>query len=171
MELRISGSACFRIRLTTLAGISSTRSAASSTYSSSSTSFSSLSENPRISSSWASGSISTKVSAASSLGSRRNSSGICRSSNPSKIPAMSMGFMVTRMSRRVAYFFSSSIARRAFSTISNRSAMMILLYFQSKRGNHTGQKSNKGPPGGRMSTSAWYVAATASIHGGTSFSM
>ena len=46
MELRISGSACSRIRRTTLAGISSTRSAASSTYSSLRTSFSSLSEKP-----------------------------------------------------------------------------------------------------------------------------
>ena len=39
------------------------------------TSFSSESEKPRISSSCASGSISTKVSAASSFGSSRNSSG------------------------------------------------------------------------------------------------
>ena len=127
MVFRISGSAVFKIRLTTLAGISSTMSAASSAYSSSSTSFSSLSEKPRISSSWASGSISTKVSAACSLGSRRKTMGIWRSSRSSKTAAISLGFMVPRISRKVAYFFSSSICRSAFSTISKRSAMVHYL--------------------------------------------
>ena len=98
-------------------------SAASSTYSSSRTSFSSLSEKPRMRSSLASGSISTNVSAACSFGSRRNMRGICFSSSPSKSPATSIGFMVARISRRVAYFFSSSSFRRAFSTISKRSAI------------------------------------------------
>ena len=98
-------------------------SAASSTYSSSRTSFSSLSEKPRMRSSLASGSISTNVSAACSLGSKRNMRGICFSSSPSKSPATSIGFMVVRISRRVAYFFSSSSFRRAFSTISKRSAI------------------------------------------------
>ena len=44
MDFRVSGSAWVRIRRTTLAGISSTRSTASSRYSSSTTSLSSLSE-------------------------------------------------------------------------------------------------------------------------------
>ena len=161
MELRISGSAWVRIRRTTLAGISSTRSAASSTYSSSRTSRSSLSENPWISSCWASGSISTKVSAACSLGSSRNMTGICFSSSPSKSPATSLGFMVTRMSRREAYFFSSSIFSRAFSTISKRSAIVDLQYSKI-----LAQSRVRCPPGcGRASTSAGYIAASAGIHG------
>ena len=49
MDLRISGVALSRIRMTTLAGISSTMSTASSRYSSSSTSFSSVLEKPLMS--------------------------------------------------------------------------------------------------------------------------
>ena len=49
MDLRISGVALSRIRITTLAGISSTMSTASSRYSSSSTSFSSVLEKPLMS--------------------------------------------------------------------------------------------------------------------------
>ena len=105
------------MRLTTLAGISSTMSTASSTYSSSTTSFSSLSEKPWIKSSWASGSISTKVSAASSLGKSRNSSGSLASGIPSKIAAISEAFMVTRMSRSVVYFFPSTRAARVSSRV------------------------------------------------------
>ena len=124
--LRISGSACLRMRLTTLAGISSTMSTASSTYSSLTTSFSSLSEKPRISSSWASGSISTKVSAASSLGSSRKSSGSLASGKSSKIAAMSEAFMVTRISRRVVYFLPSARAARVSSSVTTaRSAIGI----------------------------------------------
>ena len=163
MEWRISGSACFKIRLTTFAGISSTISAASSTYNSSRTSFSSLSEKLRISSSWASGSISTKVSAASSLGSRRYISGICFSSSPSNSPATSLGFMVMRMSRSVAYFLSSNILRTAFSTISKRSAMISLLYFNHKRQSYRAE-SERAHHGART-TSARYIAISASIHG------
>ena len=95
------GSACRRIRLTTFAGISSIRSTASSTYSSSMTSLSSVSEKPWIKSCWVFSSISTKVSAAVSLGSSRNSRAVfslCRSSNTA---AISTGFIVLRMSRRV----------------------------------------------------------------------
>ena len=49
MDLRISGVALSRMRMTTLAGISSTMSTASSRYSSSSTSFSSVLEKPLMS--------------------------------------------------------------------------------------------------------------------------
>ena len=49
MDFRISGVALSRIRITTLAGISSTMSTASSRYSSSSTSFSSVLEKPLMS--------------------------------------------------------------------------------------------------------------------------
>ena len=76
-----------------------------------------------------SGSISTKVSAASSLGSRRNIRGTCFSSKSLKIPATSLGFIVASISRRVAYFLLSSICRRAFSIISNRSAIFYLLKY------------------------------------------
>ena len=68
--------------------------------------------------------------AASSLGSRRNSRGIWRSSRSRNSSAMSLGFMVTRMSRRVAYFLSSSILISAFSKISNFSAMVFLLFYK-----------------------------------------
>ena len=108
MLCRISGSAWLKIRLTTLAGISSIRSTASSTYNSSTTSFNSVSENPWISSCWASGSISTNVSAACSLGSSRNSSGSRSSGSASNSAATSDGFIVTRISRSVKYFFSSN---------------------------------------------------------------
>ena len=99
--MRICGSAWARMRLTTLAGISSTRSAASSTYSSLTTSCSSRSEKPRISSSCHSLSSSAKVSAAVSLGSCRNSSGMRSSSRSSNTAAISAGSMVTRISFRV----------------------------------------------------------------------
>ena len=114
MSLRMSGSACERMRRTTFAGISSTISTA---YSSSSTSRSSESEKPRMSSSCASGSISTNVSAASSFGSSRNSSGRRDSSSPSKTEAISAGFIVDRMSRIVEYFFSTSSASSVLSTV------------------------------------------------------
>ena len=142
-----SGSAVFRIRLTTLAGISSTISAASSAYNSSRISFSSLSEKPRISNSCASGSISTKVSAACSLVSSRNISGICLSSRSTNRPATSLGFMVTRMSRSVAYFLSSSIFTSAFWTISKRSAITSSFSYCSRFGsNHTAVSSVRGIP-------------------------
>ena len=115
--LRISGSACFRMRLTTLAGISSTMSTASSTYSSSTTSFSSLSEKPWISSSCVSGSISTNVSAASSLGSSRKSRGSLSWGISSKMAATSTAFIVTRMSRRVVYFLPSTRAARVSPSV------------------------------------------------------
>ena len=115
--LRVSGSADLRMRLTTLAGISSTMSTASSTYSSSTTSFSSLSEKPRISSSCASGSISTNVSAASSFGSSRKSRGSFSSGISSNTAAMSWAFMVTRMSRNVVYFLPSTRAASVTSIV------------------------------------------------------
>ena len=98
MSLRVSGSACLRIRLTTLAGISSTRSTASSIYNSSITAFSSVSEKRVIRLSCRSASISTKASAASSLGRSRNSRGRASSESSPKIAAISAAFRVTRMS-------------------------------------------------------------------------
>ena len=96
------------------------------------TSFSSESEKPRISSSCASGSISTKVSAASSFGSSRNSSGRQAWSRSSKMAAMSAGFMVLRMSRREWYFFSSSSMVRVFCREKLFSAMSCSSYGTSE---------------------------------------
>ena len=123
MSLRVSGSACARIRFTTFAGISSTMSTASSMYSSSMTSLSSESEKPLMSSSWESLSISTKVSAASSFGSRRNSRGSISGSRSSNSAAISAAFIVTRMSRSVPYFLDSiseviAVAKLAISSSS-----------------------------------------------------
>ncbi len=87
--LRMSLSAVRKIRLTTLAGISSIRSTASSKNSSSTTSLSSLSEKPWIKNACVSSSISTKVSAASSLGKSLNKMGIFSSCNSSNTAAMS----------------------------------------------------------------------------------
>ena len=110
MDLRISGVAWSRMRMTTLAGISSTMSTASSRYSSSSTSFSSVLEKPLMSISWLSDSSSTKTSAASSLGSRRYSRGISSSPASSRSWAMSGGSRGRSRSRTAAYclVFSSS---------------------------------------------------------------
>ncbi len=103
MLLRVSGSACCKMRLTTPAGISSTMSTASSRYSSSSTSFSSVLENPRIRISCSSLSSSTNTSAASSLGSRRNTRMGARASSLSHSHAMSAASMGSRRSRSWAY--------------------------------------------------------------------
>ena len=84
-----------------------------------------MSEKPRISSSWDSGSISTKVSAASSLGSSRNSRGSTVSSMSSKTAATSAGFMVIRISRRVEYFFPSMSAARVLSMVTVVSAIAL----------------------------------------------
>ena len=70
-----------------------------------------------MSNSWASGSISTKVSAASSLGSSRKSRGSFSSGISSKIPATSTAFMVTRISRRVASFLPSTRAARVSPSV------------------------------------------------------
>ena len=102
MDLRISGVALSRIRMTTLAGISSTISTASSRYSSSSTSVSSVLEKPLISISWLSGSSSTNTSAAVSLGSRRYSRGICSCLPSSSSRAISAGSMGRNRSRSSA---------------------------------------------------------------------
>ena len=166
MERRISGSACFRILFTTLAGISSIKAAASSAYSSSTTSFSSLSEKVRISSSCSSGSISTKVSAASSLGSRRNSKGSLASSIEVKIAAISAGFMVSKISRRVAYFFSSAICAMAFSIISNRSCNLGFLLHLKVKPSPGKPRQNTGKRLLKLGTSAGY---TARIHGVSPF--
>ena len=123
MSLRVSASACFRMRFTTFAGISSTRSTASSTYSSSTTSLSSLSEKPRMRSSCRSGSSSANVSAARSFGSSRNRRGRVCSSRSSNNAAISAGFMVTRMSRRAGYFFCWVSASMVFSRVALRSAI------------------------------------------------
>ena len=120
---RMSGSACRRMRFTTFAGISSTRSTASSTYSSSTTSLSSVSEKPRMSSSCCSGCISTNVSAASSFGNSRKRSGRASSSVSSKTAATSAGFIVTRMSRSAAYFFPSISAESVLSRVTVVSAI------------------------------------------------
>ena len=101
MLLRVSGSACCKMRLTTPAGISSTMSTASSRYSSSSTSFSSELEKPRIKSSCSSLSSSTNTSAASSLGSSRNTTGTF-SSRSRQSPAMSAASMGSSRSRSSA---------------------------------------------------------------------
>ena len=91
MDFLVSLSACIRMRLTTFAGISSIRSTVSSTNRSSKMSFNSWSENERIKSSCCVLFISTNVSAASSLGSRRKMSGSFSSSISAKISAMSIG--------------------------------------------------------------------------------
>ena len=127
MDLRISGVALSRIRMTTLAGISSTMSAASSRYSSSSTSFSSVLEKPLMSSSWESLSSSTNTSAASSLGSSRYSSGICSWGPSSSMAAISAGSMGSSRSRSWAYCLlrsSSPIFSRYSSMCSSRSNMV-----------------------------------------------
>ena len=49
------------------------------------------------------------------------------SSASSNISAISAGFIVTRMSRRVAYFLSSTIVRIAFSKSSKRSFIRCFL--------------------------------------------
>ncbi len=118
MDLRISGVALSRMRMTTVAGISSTMSATSSRYSSSSTSFSSLLEKPLISISWLSASSSTNTSAASSLGSRRYSRGMASSPASSSKAAMSAGSMGSRRSRRAAYCLLRS-SSSTFSTYSS----------------------------------------------------
>ena len=92
MLLRISGAECCKIRLTTLAGISSTISTVSSRYSSSSTSRSSVLEKPRIKSSCASESSSTNTSAASSLGSSRNTGGMYNGDHARKDSLVQYGF-------------------------------------------------------------------------------
>ncbi len=102
MDFRISGVALSRMRMTTLAGISSTMSTASSRYSSSSTSVSSVLEKPLMSSSWLSGSSSTNTSAAVSLGSRRYSRGISSCLPSSSSRAMSAGSMGRNRSRSSA---------------------------------------------------------------------
>ena len=61
-----------------------------------------------MSSSCSSGSISTKVSAASSLGNSRKSRGRRSAGSSSNRAAISAGLSVTSTSRRVGYFFSSS---------------------------------------------------------------
>ena len=101
MLLRTSGSAWRRMRLTTLAGISSTMSTASSRYSSSSTSFSSVLEKLWMSTSCSSESSSTNTSAACSLGSRRNTIGTLSSSSMNR-PAMSWASRGSRRSRSSA---------------------------------------------------------------------
>ena len=115
MDLRISGVALSRIRMTTLAGISSTMSTASSRYSSSSTSFNSVLEKPLMSISWLSDSSSTNTSAASSLGSSRYSRGMNSSPDSSKSMAMSGGSKGRSRSRTAAYCF-----RRSMSLISSK---------------------------------------------------
>ena len=120
MDLRISGVALSRIRITTLAGISSTISTASSRYSSSSTSFSSVLEKPLMSISWLSLSSSTNTSAAVSLGSSRYSSGMTSAPASSRMRAISAGSMGRNMSRSWAYCFS-----RIISLISSCNASIL----------------------------------------------
>ena len=111
MDLRISGVALSRMRMTTLAGISSTMSTASSRYSSSSTSFSSVLEKPLMSISWLSDSSSTNTSAANSLGSSRYSRGISSAPASSRSWAMSGGSMGRSRSRTAAYCLFSTNSR------------------------------------------------------------
>ena len=116
--LRVSASAWVSMRRTMFAGISSIRSTASSMYISSMTAFSSVSEKLRISVSFTSLSISTKVSAARSLGSSRKMAGISFSGMSLRIAAISAGYSVCIRSRRDAYFFSSASLRKVSSRIS-----------------------------------------------------
>ena len=123
MLLRVSGSACFKMRLTTFAGISSTMSTASSRYSSSRTSLSSVFEKPRISISCALGSSSTNTSAAGSLGRSRNKRGMLSSSKSSKSEAISAGSRSASRSRSAVYCFRlsrSSILSSSSSRISSK---------------------------------------------------
>ena len=106
-DLRISDPAVSNILFTTLAGISSIRSAASPAYSSSSTSLKLLSENPCIRSSFSSGSIFTNVFAASSFGSSLNNTGICSFLSARNMPAISPGSIVIKISFTTRYFLSS----------------------------------------------------------------
>ena len=105
---RVAGSAWLRMRLTTLAGISSTRSVASSTHSSSTTAFSSVSVRPSISFCWVAGVSSVNTSAARSLGHRRNSTGSFSAGRSSNTAARSGAGRVSITSRRLWYFLASS---------------------------------------------------------------
>ena len=120
---RVAGSACARIRLTTLAGISSTRSVASSTNRSSTTAFSSLSVRPSIRSCWVSGVSAAKISAARSLGHSRNSTGSFSGGRSSNTAARSGAGRVDITSRRLWYFLASSrlasIVRRVRIAVSD----------------------------------------------------
>ena len=118
MRLRVSASACCISLRTSPAGISSIRSTVSSMYSSSSTAFNSLSEKLLISASLMSPSISTKVSAARSLGSSRNSAGSMSLGRSLSIAATSAGYMVAIRSRSDENFFSSTSLRKVSSRIS-----------------------------------------------------
>ena len=96
MLLRIFGSVCCSILLTTVAGISSMMSTASSTYSSSRTSLSSVSLKALMSISCASESIFTNTSAASSFGNIRYKSGSVSSGTSVSIDAISASFISER---------------------------------------------------------------------------
>ena len=90
-----------RILETRLAGISSIRSTVSSRYSSSRTSRSSLSLRALMSRSWSSeSSSSVNTSAATSLGSRRNTRTVSSGPSSSRNSAMSTSFILTSSSRR-----------------------------------------------------------------------
>ena len=106
--LRVSGAACARIRLTTLAGISSMRSVASSAHSSSMTNFSSRSVSPSSSVCWVSGVSSANTSAARSLGHSRKITGIFSAGRSSNTAARSGAGRVCMTSRRLWYFLASS---------------------------------------------------------------
>ena len=115
---RVAGSAWARMRFTTLAGISSTRSVASSTNSSSTTAFSSLSVRPSIRFCWVSAVSSAKISAARSLGQSRNSTGSFSGGRSSNTAARSGAGRVSITSRRLWYFFASSrLASIVFSVM------------------------------------------------------
>ena len=132
MDLRVSLSTFFRMRLTTLAGISSMTSTVSSRNISSNTSESSLSVKPVMSFSCRSGSISAKVSAASSLGSSRNSRKRLLSSRSSSSSrsimhsAMSAGLRVSRYRCRGIYCLACSSSR----IFSEKSKFVILSLLQ-----------------------------------------
>ena len=106
-----------KIRLTTLAGISSIKSTVSSIKISSSTFFNSLSEKALIKFSCISGSSSTKTSAAISFDNKRQTTTVCSSSSSSKILGISALFKLSNILRISAYFFCSNNSCN-FSTIS-----------------------------------------------------
>ena len=112
---RSAGSVMRSTLLTTLAGISSTRSAASSMFSASITDASSLSVRTPISRSCVSCSIYANTSAAGVFGSRRNSKSVCSSLRSSKSVAMSTAFISASMSRTRLNCRLSKSSSKSFS--------------------------------------------------------
>ena len=128
---RVAGSACPRMRLTTLAGISSTRSVASSMHRSSTTAFSSVSVRPSISFCCVAAVSSLNTSAARSFGHRRNSTGSFSAGRSSNTAARSGAGRVSITSRRLWYFLASSrLASMVFKVLIEISDIKSCLLFR-----------------------------------------